>query len=319
MNKKSKLIYILKAIAIICVIFAHCGNRISFCETDEIMDSIRHNIGTVGVPLFFLISGYLYNNNKHIGLFLKGKLPLVYSWLFWGTIVWLYEVLRKGFGYANLGKWLLGLGTYLWFMPTIFIFWIGFLGVKKTCGKAMVLALAVLLHTVIYEIPVLAFLNTVPIMNNVFCHMLFFAIGMVLKEWKKREFPVWAQLALALIMIVIPLYISEWRIQYHSVLFPLYAIGCSIICFCMAKQIQGRWGSNYMVWIGKHSFLIYMIHMPVAGLVSNLFSRSAITLKLVLLQPVVVLGIISVGVFVLQCVCQKFNWLGKIVGIEVNK
>lgn len=42
--QKSDFIYKLKGIAIICVICAHCGNRVSHSQIDLFLDGIRNSI-----------------------------------------------------------------------------------------------------------------------------------------------------------------------------------------------------------------------------------------------------------------------------------
>lgn len=316
MKKQNNFLWILKGMAIVCVIFAHCENRVSACRADEILDLVRDNIGTIGVPLFFVISGYLYNNNRPFLQFIQNKVKLIYPWLFWGTIVWLYEVLRKGFDYANIVEWLLGIGTYLWFMPTIFLFWILFYYVRKDGWKKFVLALSIMLHLLIYEFPVLSILGQVPILNNVFCQMIFFTVGMNLRDKELNRIPKWLQVIGTAICLIIPLYFNEGNMRYHSKLFPLFALAGCVVCVYLAKMISKSKISKLFIWFGERSFLIYMIHMPIVGIISNLFSRSAILLLLVLLQPVLVSIIVYVGVNVLEWLCKKMKWLRKITGVK---
>lgn len=52
MKKYNEQIYFLKGLAIICVIYAHCVNRVSYNRIDLFLDNVRNNIGTIGVPIF---------------------------------------------------------------------------------------------------------------------------------------------------------------------------------------------------------------------------------------------------------------------------
>lgn len=72
-TKENELIYKLKGIAIISVVCAHCGNRTSYTAIDLFLNNARNNIATIGVPLFFIISGYLMRNDKPYLQFWKRK------------------------------------------------------------------------------------------------------------------------------------------------------------------------------------------------------------------------------------------------------
>ena len=181
-EKHREQIWCLKGLAIISVIYAHCSNRTSYSAIDVFLDNIRNNIGTVGVPIFLLLSGYLFHNNIPLRQFLKKKRKLVIQWLLWGTLIWGYEVLRKGLGYANLFEWLAGIGTYLWFMHTIVILWLIFYYVRNTRAQIILFVLSFLYHIITYDFKIRTFINDIGVVNDVLCHMPFFAFGLCLQN-----------------------------------------------------------------------------------------------------------------------------------------
>lgn len=57
----------IKACAIVSAIAAHCtlvDNRLAHSEIARFSSNILSSIGSVGVPIFLIVSGYLYNNRK---------------------------------------------------------------------------------------------------------------------------------------------------------------------------------------------------------------------------------------------------------------
>lgn len=71
-----RYLYCIKAYAIICSIAAHCtlvDNKLAGNDVAMFLSNILTCIGSVGVPIFFIISGYLYNNNKPGSDIIKSK------------------------------------------------------------------------------------------------------------------------------------------------------------------------------------------------------------------------------------------------------
>ena len=86
---------ILRFLAILSVICAHVST-----DSSSYANLVVRSCGTVGVGLFFFLSGYFfYYNKKDFIFFWKTKFKtIIVPWLFCGTIDWLYVVLRKGGG-----------------------------------------------------------------------------------------------------------------------------------------------------------------------------------------------------------------------------
>lgn len=60
-NKISNTLYVIKFFAILFVISAHMTFITSdIKQTEVVADSIRNTLGQIGVPIFFIVSGYFY-------------------------------------------------------------------------------------------------------------------------------------------------------------------------------------------------------------------------------------------------------------------
>lgn len=121
-------IYILKFFAIFSVVCAHSTSRIENLRgINYIISSVFSSIGSIGVPIFFIISGYLFNKSKKKILpFFKGKIRTIFMpWIICETVVWFYVVIRKGG--ISLVSWLnfmVGVRHSTYYLTVLIIFYI---------------------------------------------------------------------------------------------------------------------------------------------------------------------------------------------------
>lgn len=127
-NKTRNYVYYLKAAAAFCVVCAHTS---SVPETagyvNQICSQLLNILGTMGVPVFFIISGYFYGGTNHsLKVFWKKKVSgILLPWIFCDTIVWLYVVVRKGgFSFWEWLKFLLGVGHSTYYLSMLFFFFL---------------------------------------------------------------------------------------------------------------------------------------------------------------------------------------------------
>ena len=144
---KSAVLQMMRGIAIVIVIFRHA---IAQMNTDIVLDDIEQIIICFHMPLFFVISGYLYQEkiSKYLALgkvnFIvrKGRHLLV-PYTFWTVILWIgvqvacnIEKVKGlmatiGFGSMGVKQLLFGMLTYenyytehLWFLYVLFIYFV---------------------------------------------------------------------------------------------------------------------------------------------------------------------------------------------------
>lgn len=123
--QRNKQLDVMKAIAVFSVICAHCAALNSDASRiSVVISNLLVIMGTIGVGVFFVISGFLmsYSKASYKDYCLSRVRALLPSWFFTGTIVFLYITLRKGnltmYGYL---RWIFGVGTYLWYMPVLLV------------------------------------------------------------------------------------------------------------------------------------------------------------------------------------------------------
>lgn len=115
-EKQSNSFWAIKAFAIFTVFFAHMPGHSSNAEVFD-------RIGLIGVPLFMLCAGFFYKKDPETGLgtFLNKKFKsLIIPWLVWGTITYCIHILKGiDVGIVHYLKWILGIGTWLYFVPVL--------------------------------------------------------------------------------------------------------------------------------------------------------------------------------------------------------
>ena len=113
----SKTLYVLRALAIICVAAAHCESfRYAPAET------VRGLLGTMGVPCFLICSGYFFDPAQEAKVFWTKKLKsIVIPWIVWGILTFAIMVVMGGrtLNAVEAIRWIIGYKTWLYFVPVL--------------------------------------------------------------------------------------------------------------------------------------------------------------------------------------------------------
>lgn len=297
---KSSLIYILKSYAILFVIFAHSTGIIeNVCTLSQYSSKCAQVIGTMGVPIFFAISGYLvFFNEKNFGNFLINKIkkiliPAIIS----GSIIYLYVHLRKGnLSVSTYLNFIIGNGSYLYFITLLFAFFILFYFLKKKNKITLIIEIMIFLLSLTNF-----FLNYYHVISlpgspylNPFYFIIYFLIGFIINKYHVQKIMnkvVNNYLILCItfccsITLLVLGTIDLLRISYFSPMYLLFTL-CNSIWLTKLSLITDN---KLQKSIGKYSFSIYLYHMPFAGIVANLFNRIP-KYSPVFIRPFIVLGL----------------------------
>ena len=118
---KNNKLEIGKSFAILSVVIAH------YISKDlSLYSSLLQRMGTFGVPFFLFLSGYFYNIEKYgFRTFFKNKFDtIVIPWVFTGSLV--YFAVQKHFIFIEWAKWILGIGTYLYYLVVLMLLFLLF-------------------------------------------------------------------------------------------------------------------------------------------------------------------------------------------------
>ena len=109
-----------------------------------------------------------------------------------------------------------------------------------------------------------------------------------------------------LLEIVLLLYgfINERNFGYYSQLDTLNIL--SWICILVASAIRVK-HKTFMIWIGKNSFLIYLIHMPLSGMINALSNMEKFAF-ITPFRPIIVLAVVSSAI---KCNEVFFDYMEK--------
>ena len=272
-----------------CVVFAHaCGLATSTPSSFEIIEErLCSIIGTIGVPLFFFCSGFLLAKSKtpfkHI--LLKKLLTIIIPWVISGTVVYLYVYLRKGpLNILTYLYFLIGNGSYLYFLPVYLVFIIIFSLLRKISmfSKITIFVSSCFLCILFQTIYLYKGLNVFPISPylNPLLYLPFFSFGFLFKgHWfqdlitSQKVIALIASLSLTIVILVFHI-LNVTNITYFNILFiPFIFSMLPMFLFLVDLPFLFSKKSRFILYIGKKSFGIYLYHMPMAGIVSFLFNK----------------------------------------------
>ncbi len=257
-----------------------------------------NRLGTIGVVLYLFMSGYLFQTWKFENLWILIKRKVVsvgVPWLCLGTLTWVYNAIlstqfRSALGYI---KWMLGNGTYLYYIPVIFVCflifykapkWSLFAAIFTSIISVLVTAMGLLDSTISF-LGINHYLNPLNWIG-------FFALGMIVQGidsellynfLKKIR---WLSIGIFAVAFIVLMVFSEVRFDYFSyVAIPYELLGglavLSISTFKITKF-------SLFDWLSRFSFSIYLIHMIFVGLLDGLFGKYEATR---ILFPVCVIAV----------------------------
>lgn len=302
-------IYILKAISIISVVCAHTSYTNSATNNIAIITSKFLSLfGCIGVGIFFIISGYLFaNNNDSISIFLKKKFKyIVIPWILTGSIVYLYVSIRKNsVSIVSLINFIIGDGSYLYFLTILMLCYCIFFKVRNN-NKILLISIAISMVSNIATS--LNFINFINPYLNFFNWSIYFVIGILMIDrfklvlefcYKFRGLSFISYTVFAIIAIY-----SDIEMGYWSILaIPLQISSITgILGICNMKVLNKK----VILDCGRDSFAIYLLHMPVAGIIVNIFNKFELY-HITLIRPIVVMSVMLFTLKALRYLSYKLD------------
>lgn len=298
----------LRGLAIILVVWGH---QVSTWYEFFVVTS------PVKMPLFFAISGYLFNSrNGNQRLFYKNMFfKIIAPWMILGL-----------FPYTNIPNKLIALisGKSLWFMPCLVIAEIIYFYVHKflktTFSKFFVSLLLCVIGFIFHSFHILRF----GMIDTAFIVQPFFVIGLLIRinekflacYWKK-----WTLISVILYLLLIGLsfvFYSGKSLdvhlnRYYNIPFCglMITIGC-VTLFTVFRQceVSTRW----LVYIGQNTLVIYILH----GYVIAAVLKAMDFLHISVLQHLQLAGLIRTVIGLSIC-CLIAFFINKYVPIAAGK
>lgn len=304
-KRYSDIIYVVKALAIICTIAAHMP---AHGELGKLLDIF----GTMGVPAFLFISGMFWKDDGIIGC-KKYINKIAIPWVCGGTINWIVSYLRQ-YNSLTLIEFVVGKGSYLWYLSVS----VGIMLVWSFFSRKW--------RIFVYVLSVLRILNVhfewIPYINtNLYLSLLYwnfwFANGYLLRRNMKNvqnviDFLVkYRFLGITVWMLLGAIYTRYSRADYFTWMAIPFSFASIWMMFVIAWY---AYINALLIDIGKNTLSIYIWHILVAGFIAARGTGLGI---LYLLLPVVTLllvyGILKCGSLVLKKV--NMSWVAiKVLG-----
>lgn len=281
---RKNYIDILKGIGIFFVVLGHVTR----------IPDLRVFIWNFHMPLFFLISGFLFRSEKYPDFipFFKSKFKSIYipyvlfflvTFLYWVVIERRfrggeYSILHQFIGlfYGTLEGNHLYFNGPLWFLPCLLVVELMFFYISKIKNKVGILSI-LLLSFAIGSFIQQYNLNVLPFgLHTAFFGLLFYGIGYLAKEQEANFMNL--SFLLKVVLLVGCLYVQILAIQngYHGRIetTPIYfiPIGLCGIMFWNVLSIQIK-KNKVLEYLGINSLIIMCMHEPIYRLIIGVFSR----------------------------------------------
>ena len=329
-QKRDDCFDLLRAVAIIFVIFIHIFNRIPGIDNSSefyISISVWRIIISCAVPLFLAISGYFMakkkvNNPTDYKAFLKKQIPRVYIPCFIFSIPYFYwEVKLSGFKITELIYLLFGGYSVYYFVLLIIIMYLLLPVLQKMSKSVKGLLLSVIISIVFMifwtilklsnpsrEIPLIFSAIVFPMW------MMFFVIGLYYGNGNKIKISIPILILIILATIGLGLLETSYFTQIIGFLnasqqkttnsiFSLFVI---ILLFNLHRKYSfNSLTGKFFSYIGRISFGIYLLHMYILMYLSIFINSFYPGVELS--QPLLMLTILLISILIISLVKRVNN------------
>ena len=277
----SAAITVAKAFALISIVCAHIGFS---AGTPYAITKIYSAIASIGVVCYLFAAGYYYNPPKYTfaGLLKNKATTIVLPWAFLGTIMYLYNaILSKNLSIIGYLKWIIGNGSFLYFMTVLVICFLIFYRANKIVLIASIVVNLISLALTATKVidPVIKVLHITNYLN-VFNWIGIFVIGMLVKRVPAEKFYLFIRktrfVFLGLFAVAVALVcVFNVGVGYFSYVgIWLELLGTlAILGISTAKIFENK----FVFDVSNLSFTIYLVHMMVIGVFDRLYNIHPIT------------------------------------------
>lgn len=301
--KISNQIWLIKIVAIFTTFFAHMpvsAKTLSLSESYSWLVRLFSFLGMVGVPTFFIVSGYLFKPGKIIKRAKSLLIPLV----IWGGTTYSLHCFNIGFAtfsIKGLVLWTLGYNCYLYFVPVLF----AIIMLYNMFSNDWIWILTGIISVWLYQMHFISYsgVTLTPYMNPL-NFIPYFAFGRIVRTYNLWEnfqsTSVWivSIVVMVIFFVLKEYYVHVWYFELSSFIVNIaFAIFLISITRCFERI------PDSIVTLGKSTFVIYLCHMPIATTINKLLSNHLIgplePIK-VLIAFVIVAGVVYSGYVILS-------------------
>lgn len=316
-------IYIVKAFAIFSIVSAHVGtvNEGTFL-CNKIFGLLLDSFGSIGVGIFYFVSGYLfYGTKKTLFAFIKGKIKtILIPWVFCGTLLFLYITLRKGG--LDFYHWIsmITVHSQYYYLTVLMILYFLFWRSRNNMGLQLFITCVSVISITLTG---LGLLSSIYPYSNPMNWAVYFLTGIMVGRYQllsrlisfsKKYFPV--SVILYLLILIFYLMNGEAIHYWKYAAIPAEITAFLLVLGASTLLLKYKRISRGLIFLGKISFSVYLLHAPFAGIITNLFNRFELWF-LTPSRPFLVIGITILGIQLVRYVSKKIG-VNKIVEILIG-
>ena len=303
----------LRIIGILLVVSCHCCHLLSsknYSLYSRYLSGFMNSIGTLGVVLFFIISGYFFAGTVYSFLsFWKRKVKtLLIPWILTAILVYLWGTIRKGgFSVVVMGYEIIGFSSYTWYLSVLCFCYLIMWPIRDSIWAIGIIGVFSFSFACLYNAGLLGI--SFPQLGNVLPlnWLCYFCFGMIINRVGIPVLPRWIGVALFSIVVSITIWLTYkgLTVSYGKSFFPIYALVGSVSIVlsvlpitCTRNDIVHRFADS--------TFSIYLLHMPVAGVIAKLFN-------MLFYSPIILR--VFLCVLISFCFIEMIHWVATRVGL----
>ncbi len=314
-NKKINIAFsVARVFAVISIISAHVN-----ISSPKWADKMVSAIGSIGVIVFIILSGYFYRPEKYQNVFrmlLEKTKTVGIPWVVMGSLSFVSgAIVTDSFSIVRWITYLLGYQSFLYYLPVLMICYIVFYRQSKIgymiCGAMTVISVYAtalgLLDGVTATLHLTNYLN-------IFNWIGYFGLGCYLRSVDKdklyrflRRSTVFSVPAFIVMYVLICIFqIKTGYFSYIGMPYQLVAalaIAGVSTAACLDHKVIHT--------VSNMTFTIYLVHMPLIGLIDVIFKLNIVTK---LLAPLIIL-LSTVILLYIGYLCARLIKLEKLYGI----
>ena len=249
---------------------------------------------------------------------------LLLPWMVTGSIVFLWTYLRHGeINVLSYISFLIGYGSYLWYMTVFVILLTAFSLLRHKKYIILLPAVYGAIITIPGILPAIAGNDYKLYYFLVGGWPIAFSLGLICNRWNLQK-KIYSFLnkrgwicglvfsAFFILFYLLKGRLYYWSIQYIPLCF-LFSPTALWITILLEKNV-----GNAMDYLGRMSFTIYLLHMPIVGIVNNILCRFDRGYT-VIIRPFIVLFICYFAIKMLDRLFLKRKsrlWIRKIIGLR---
>lgn len=337
MTQQSKILYLemIRIIAIFSVILLHCNSQFfidatMFESQTWWFANIVNAVSRFGVPLFFMISGYLLLSSKtadNITLFYKKRaLKIIPPFLIWSFIYYCNNCIKNN-DVFSVKDFLIGVGTqniiyHFWYLYTILFFYLLTPFLKKMIMQCSKKQLYLCFFIIIFPATICPFFNRLFQKWCFYFPMVvdgywgYFLLGYILGTYDIQKKHRYILYCIAILAVFVAIFGTDRTssaaeidtfytggYQYHA-----FIISAAIFLFLKYRPFQNKLFSNIISTLGNLSFGLYLCHALVIEKISIFLPLPRVYMKIIIYTVITFI----VGYIMLYCI-SKIKFLNKIL------